>query len=215
MFIRKKEVWLPTWRGGLLLVLIAAALLFGAVRSLYPFLAVNASLPEASVVIIEGWMSDEELTRVVEAVRPGSPLLVATGGPVFFGLALMEEETYAGVTASRLLQLDVAPETILCAPAPDTAFDRTYAAAVAARLALEKRDLCGTPCTIYTVGAHSRRSLYLYRKAFGPDWPVGIVSLDSQQFDLRRWWRSSHAFKHVTGELISWIYTLCSPRKYA
>jgi hypothetical protein len=215
MFIRKREVWLPTRQGFLLLALLAAALLYGAVRSLYPFLALNAPLPDSSVVIIEGWMSDEEIAATVEAVRPRDPLLVATGGPVFFGLGLMEEETYAGVTASRLLRLGVPPEAILCAPAPDTPFDRTYAAALAARDALAAQGLRGQPCTIYTVGAHSRRSLYLYRQAFGPDWPVGIVSLDSRQYDLRRWWRSSHAFKHVTGEWISWIYTLCSPRKYA
>ena len=211
---RKKEIWIPSWQGTVLLILIAAALFFGAVRSLYPFLAQNVPQPDAEVVIIEGWMSDADLDAAAEEVRPGQ-LAVTTGGPVFFGLALIKEQTYAEVTAARLLLSGFPPERLLCAPASETPYDRTYASALAARDALAARGLRGQPCIIYTVGPHSRRSLYLYRKAFGPDWPVGIVSLESREYDLRRWWLSSHAFKQVTGELISWIYTQLSPLKYA
>jgi hypothetical protein len=171
-------------------------------------------VPNAEIIIIEGWLEDDELRVAANAIRP-EQIVVTTGGPVKFGGSLLKEKTYAEVTAARLRLLGMADEKILCAPAPNVRCDRTYASALAARDALKQRGLLGKSCNIYSTGAHSRRSFYLYRLAFGADYPVGIISLESQDADLSHWWRSSLAFKQVLSELVSWIYTLFSSCKYA
>jgi hypothetical protein len=110
--------------------------------------------------------------------------------------------------------MGIKPENILCASAPEVSCDRTWASALAVRRLLDKKGLHGTPCNLYALGGHTRRSLYLYRRAFGENWPVGAVSLESSEYDLERWWSSSLAFKHIINEWISWIYTRCTFWKY-
>ncbi|MEI7851679.1 MAG: hypothetical protein WCH86_07590 [Kiritimatiellales bacterium] len=205
---------MPTWQGSILLFLLVVGLFYGTTSRLYPFLAQNHPLPNAEIIIIEGWLPDAELKEAVRGIQPDQ-LIVTTGGPIKFGGVFFGEKTYAEVTAARLRLMGLSDETILCAPAPDVKCDRTYASALAARDALKRCGFLGMPCNIYSMGAHSRRSLHLYKLAFGADYPIGIVSLDSQEADLRHWWRSSLAFKQVLGELTSWIYTLFSSCKYA
>ena len=205
---------MPTWKGSVLLFLLVAGLLYSTTSRLYPFLAQHHPVVDAEIIIIEGWLEDKELQNAANAIRP-EQILVTTGGPIKFGGVFFEEKTYAEVTAARLRLMGLSDEKILCAPAPDVRSDRTYASALAARDALKQHGLFGKSCNIYSLGAHSRRSLYLYQLAFGADYPIGIVSLDSQEADLRHWWRSSLAFKQILGELTSWIYTLFSSCKYA
>ncbi len=212
--IRKKEVWLPTWQGIFLFTFVIGALVSGFIFNLYPFLAQTDPQSDAEFIIVEGWLNDAEFEVLSKVIKPGQ-VIVTTGGPVTFGDRLLKEKTYAEVTASRLRLAGFDPETIICAPAPDVKYDRTYASAVAAREALLKHGILGKPCNIYSMGAHSRRSHFLYTLAFGADYPLGVVSLESKETDLRHWWRSSLAFKHVTGEFIAWIYTLFSSCKYA
>lgn len=206
-------MWLPTWTGLVLAFLLIGGLLYGAVRNLYSFLAQNHPLPNAEIIVIEGWLPDNEFYKAVQDIRPRQ-IVVTTGGPMTFGGSLFREKTFAEVTATRLRLHGIAEEAILCAPAPNVQCDRTYASALAARDALAQRGLLGKPCLIYSLGSHGRRSLYLYKLAFGADYPLGILSLESQECDLRHWWRSSLAFKQVLTEFISWLYTLCSSCKY-
>ncbi len=212
-FFSKIEVWLPTRWGVVLLLILAVALVAFVILNLYPFLAPENPISDAQIVILEGWLPDAGLLRVFERTSPET-LLVTTGGPIKFGGSLLNEKTYADITAKRLRLLGVPSQSILVASASDVSMDRTYASAVAVRCALEKEGRFGSSANLYSLGAHGRRSLFLYRLVFGPNSPLGIVSLESEEFDLSHWWRSSHAFKHVLNELTSWIYTQCTWWKY-
>lgn len=212
-WFRKREVRLPTPAGCLVFAAAAILLSIAVIRSIYPFLSAGTPLENASLLMIEGWLPDESLDAVL-ADRTPEQRIVTTGGPVTFGGDLLEQKTYAEVTAARLQLAGADPESVLCAPAPDVACDRTWAAALAARDLLEREGLRGMPCNLYVLGGHTRRSLYLYRKAFGEDWPVGAVSLETDEYELQRWWRSSLGFKHMLSELLSWIYTQCTFWKY-
>ena len=209
---RKTEVWRPTRWGVLLIFLLLAIAGMGLSLSLYPFLAQNHPLPQAELIIVEGWLPDTELVQMV-ATDPGA-LWITTGGPIKFGGSLFDEKTYAEVTTARLKKMGVSSEAILTASAPEVDSDRTYASARAVRRVLEERGLFGRPANLYTLGAHSRRSFFLYKKAFGPSAPLGVVALESEEFDLRRWYRSSLAFRGVMGETIAWFYVQCTRWKY-
>jgi len=210
-FFRKTEVWRPT-RWGLVLILLLCVLFgTGLFFRLYPFLAQNAPLPQTELVIIEGWLEDTALAQVV-AEAGSNVLFITTGGPIKLGASLLKEKTYAEVTTARLHKLGVS--SVLTAAAPDTSKDRTYASALAVRRLLEERGLLGCSANLYSLGAHSRRSFLLYRLAFGPEVPLGVVALESEECNLHHWWSSSPAFKHVLSELTSWFYLLCTRWKY-
>ena len=211
--VRKTTVWMPTFSGFLLIFLLLGLFGFGFCSQLYPFLALSRPLPQPELVIIEGWLGDVELAALYERFEPGTRF-VTTGGPVKYGQSLLKEKTYAAVTAVRLRQFGAPEASVLAAPADDVACDRTYASARAVRKILEEKGLFGRPANLYSTGAHSRRSFFLYRRAFGQEVPLGVVSVDSEEYDLRHWWRSSLAFKHVINEWISWLYTQCTFWKY-
>lgn len=203
--VRKKEVWLPTWQGFILLTLVAGGLIYGAIGHLYPFLAQNHPLQNADIIIIEGWMADAELKEASKAIRSGQ-FIVTTGGPILFGQKIFEYDSYAEMATARLIALGVPAETIITAPAPNTQRDRTYVSAQAARRKLEELGVFGKSANLYTIGAHSRRSYLLYRVVFGKDYPIGVTSVEPPYYNLKHWYLYSEGFKHVTMEFISWIY---------
>lgn len=210
---RKKSVLWPTPVGLAVFSSLLFLLLLGLLAGLYPFLAQNHPHPNAEILILEGWMGDAELTAAV-SVAASNTLFVASGGPVEYGVLLFKEKTFADMTASRLLKLGVPASRILSAPAPDTKLNRTYIAALAVRDNMEQAGLLGRPANLVSVGVHSRRSGFLYRRAFGSEAPLGLVSLECARYDQRRWWRSSEAFKAVVTEMLSWIYVQCCRWKY-
>jgi hypothetical protein len=204
-FFRKKEVWLPTGQSLLLLTFLFGGLIFCATRCLYPFLAQQHPVKNAEIIIIEGWMADAELKEAAKSVHPGQ-IVVATGGPITFGQKILQYEDYAALGTARLIEFGIPPEQIVTIPAPDTARDRTYVSAQAARQRLEELGLFGKPANLYTVGAHARRSYQMFRKVFGKEYPLGVISIEPPHYNLKHWYRHSAGFKHVMIEFISWIY---------
>lgn len=204
-FFRKKEIWLPTAQSWAFLGVVLAVLFFSAIRYLYPFLAQQHPAPDAGMVIIEGWMADAELKEAAKAVRPGQ-IVVVTGGPVVFAQKILQYDNYAELGAARLIEYGIPAESIVAIPAPDTQRDRTYVSAQAARARLQELGLFGKTATLYTVGAHARRSYLMFRVVFGKDYPLGVISVEPPDYNLKHWYRHSAGFKHVMMELISWIY---------
>ena len=202
---RKKEMSVPTGPGwGLFAGALVLLLLFIWI-GLCPFLAVNRPQPGTEVLVVEGWLPDTELEQVLRDYRPGQKI-VTTGCAFEIGAQLIGMETYAEVSAARLIAAGISETNIVIAPARRVMRDRTYASAVAARVRMKETGLFGAPVTVYTAGAHSRRTLLLYRHAFGPDYPLGIVSLDVGDFPIEKWWYTSEGVKHVLMEGIAWVY---------
>ncbi len=204
-FFRKKAVWLPTVPSLILLLLLLGILAASLFFKVYPFLAESRPLPQAQLVIVEGWMADAELIVVANSIRPGQ-LVVTSGGPITFAQKILHYENYAELGTARLIEMGIPKERILIAPAPDTDRDRTFISAKAVRRKLEEEGLFGQSAQLYTVGAHARRSHLLYQRVFGRDYPLGVVSVAPAHYNLEHWYLYSAGIRHVTGELIAWIY---------
>lgn len=155
-------------------------------------------------------MDDAALRLAVRWLPPGG-VVVASGGPVLFAREMLGNETYAGLTAARLRRLGVPAESILAVPAPDTLQDRTYVSALAVRRRLEELGLFGRPANLVSSGAHARRSAEMFRRAFGEDYPLGVIAVEPPEYRLEEWYRHSFGVKHVLTELISWLYVRVVP----
>ncbi len=203
--VKRKEVWLPTWRGWLLLGVggVAAGLL--AIMTLVPFLAPVQPLSRG-VLVVEGWIPDYALEEAKAVFESRSyRCLVVTGVPIDQGYHISKEKDYAHLAESTLKQLGMKPETVVPIACPETLRDRTYATAQRVRAWLDSNSMADT-VDVFTLGVHARRTWLLYRMALGPQYTTGVIASQDRRFDRRRWWRSSSGFRTVTSEVIAYLY---------
>lgn len=204
--LRRRECLLPTWRGWLVLAGILALTAFAALKSAYPFLAVQQPA-SGGVLVVEGWAPDYVMADALNELRRGGyKEIFVTGVPLEAGDVLFEHRTYAELGAATLLKLGADPATVQAIPAPAVRQDRTYTSAVTLKVWLFEHGIPFQSVNVMTFGAHARRTRLLYEKAFGPSTQIGVVSVADRSFDPQHWWRSSQGFRIVTGEAIAYVY---------
>jgi hypothetical protein len=214
---RRRQIVVPTWRAWLLLFLLALGCGFLIVRTAYSFFAVTDPKP-GGYLVVEGWAPDYASREAIEEFKRHQYLkLFATGGPIEKGAPLTEYKTYAEMELAILARLGADTNALQAAPAPLVRQDRTYTSAVALKNWLTEHNLRATNLNLITVGPHARRSRLMFQKAFGGDTSIGIIAIEPYDYNRGNWWRSSHGFRDVTGEMLAYLYAklLFHPRKQA
>ncbi len=204
--VARRPCWVPTWRAWLLAFVLGAALLVGFLVGIHPFLAVNDPRPGGTLVI-EGWAPDAAFVKTIAEyeLHPYDRLIV-TGGPLEKGSPLIGYGTIAEVGAATFRKLRPDLTNMYAVSAPEVRQDRTYASAVALKKWLRERDQLPAKLNLVSGGPHARRSRLLFQKAFGDDAEIGIISMEDETYDPKRWWKSSQGFRIVVGELIAYVY---------
>ena len=203
---QRRQCLIPTLRGWLLLVVVAAALAVCSVKSVHPFLAVNDPLPGGALVV-EGWMPDYGFEQAIaEFRRHHYSKMYVTGGPMEVGSPLSEYRTFAELGAAILSKLGMEKEAVQAVPSAESRRDRTYASAVALRDLLQRHGELPQQINLISMGAHSRRSRLLFRKAFGGKSKIGILAITDKNYDSAQWWRSSQGVRTVIDEMVAYLY---------
>lgn len=203
---RRRECVCLTWRGWLLLGLLFGGLSFLSLHAVYPFLAVNDPVP-AGLLVVEGWVPDYAFEKTIAEFHLARYQRVyVTGGPLAAGAPLSEHQNYAQLGAAVLTRLGLPASDVQAVPAPAVPEDRTYTSALTLKKWLLDHHVAETNITVLTLGPHARRTRLLFEKAFGKDYHIGVVALDSRGFDPQHWWKSSEGFRTVTGEVIAYGY---------
>ena len=204
--LRRRQVLVPTWRGWLVLLAGFVVLAIIAIHEIHPFLAVNAPLP-GGVMVVEGWAPDQALSNAVAEFRRNHyDRMYITGGPIEAGAPLSEYQTYAARGSAILQKLGMLTNEIQAVPAPWVRQDRTYTAALSLANWLRAGGVRPTEINLITEDTHARRSRLLYRKALGSGVKIGVTAMPPQDYDPRRWWRSSVGVRSVIGETIAYGY---------
>lgn len=203
-FLMRKTLWLPSWKGWLLIFGLLVLAGFGAVRGVHPFLA--TSDPKlAEFLVVDGWVPDYALKRGLDiSVATHCRYLILTGGLV--SGAVEPEDTYGRIALQRLKNLGGETEQVRVVDSPAVMRDRTYSSAVAVREWLAAEGMAPKSITVLTLGTHARRSRLLFQKAFGAKVEVGIISVPDREYDARIWWRSSEGVKEVISEGAAYLY---------
>lgn len=209
-FFRKREIWLPTWRTLLLLMIIVVAGLAFAGKKLAWFLAVHQPVA-ANYLVVEGWLDKSELQQAVTEFETGKyHAIITTGGPIYKEVNPVYS-SYAERAAKALQQLGIAADRIIIVPAPASAQERTFLSAVMVRNYLIKMTkTLPDALNLFTSGVHARRTFYLYQQAFRQT-PVklGIIAAKPGEYSLDRWWQTSAGAKTVLTEFIGWLWVRC------
>lgn len=190
----------------MLLIAVTALVVF-SIRGAYSFLAVNDPVDNGALVV-EGWLPDYALQEAIAEFRKGShSQIFVTGGPLENGAPLSEYGTFAELAAATLLRLGLETNAVVAVPTPRVRVDRTYASALALKSWLETHGIAETNFNVISLGPHSRRSRLLFEKALGRDYKVGVIALESQAYDTKRWWASSAGVRAMMDEMIAYVYT--------
>jgi hypothetical protein len=203
---QRRVCTLPTWRGWVLLFVLATAVTIALARQMCAFLTVRDWVP-GGVMVVEGWVPPHAAREAVEEFRRHPYLgIYVTGGPIEEGDPFVAYENYARLTAARLLEMGAPAASIHAVPAQGVAKDRTYATADALKAKLQADGIPTSRITLISIGPHSRRSRLLYEMSFGSASQIGVIGMRPQDYDPDHWWRTSKGFRTVISEFIAYGY---------
>lgn len=175
-------------------------------RTLHRFLAVTAPV-SANVLVVEGWLTDHAVQVAVEQFAQGGyELFVASGGPMPRGALVSGYETYAALAAAAAVRVGLPKERLVVAEARRTYRHRSFESAKAVQAKLHEQSLEVRGVNVVTEGPHARRTRAVYRKVFGRETPVGVLSVEPEEYDARRWWASSEGLKTTLVEFFGWWF---------
>ncbi len=206
LFVRR-ERWGLSRRG----CMTFAGLLLGGVAVLclciHPFLSVTRRVI-SPVLVVEGWIHPYAMeAAVLEFEEGGYTEILVTGGPVSgIGAYRNDFQTTASVGADNLRATGLPRARVTAVPARARSRDRTYGAALALRAWLQRERPTINRINVLTEDCHARRTRLLFRKALGPEFEVGIISVANPDYDPRRWWRYSEGVREVLGEFTAYVY---------
>lgn len=212
---RRRQVWLPTFWGALLLIALAAALAIAALRHLGDYLAPNEAAAGrdgrgARTLIVEGWLDEDGLDDAIAVVARGRyERVVTSGSPIESWREGLAWPTYAERAADYLRRHGVSRIPVVPVPAPKSAQDRTFLSAVVVRDWLRQQGGAVDAVDLFSSGVHARRSWLVYRIAFGPEIEVGVFAARPRRYPLERWWATSDGAKSVLDEAIGLAWTKC------
>lgn len=198
-------------RYAIVLGVIVAAAVALATR-VHAWLALNAPIDTATILVVEGWIPDYALAAAVEEHASGRyRTLATTGVPLALGSHLSTYKSYAKVAAASLVAMGIDQATLMAVPAPRLSRNRTYAMALALAQRLRADEAAPAAINVFTLGAHGRRSQLMYTLAFeatGLTTEIGVIAHPDRDYDANAWWRYSEGVKRVIVEAIGYLHAL-------
>jgi uncharacterized SAM-binding protein YcdF (DUF218 family) len=203
----RKERWSLSWRGRLILALLALSSALFLLLNIHPFLAETHRV-DTNVLVVEGWIHEYAIRAAEKEFKTGSYKRVfTTGGPVTgLGGYINDYQTSASVGADLLKNAGVPPEAVQMVPSRVMDRDRTYSSALALRDWFRDHNLVIHRFNVLTEDCHARRTQLLFHEAFGKKFTVGVIPVSNPDFNPKDWWRYSDGVREVIGESIAYIY---------
>ena len=179
---RRRTVWLPTLFGTLLWIAVATIVVVVAMRGAGGYLRVNEPAHGrdgrgARLLVVEGWLDEDELGDAIAAFRRGGyERVVTSGGPIDGWHEGQSATNFAERAAGYLTRHGLADAPVAAASAPASAQDRTFLSAVVVRDWIRREGLTPDAIDVYSAGVHARRSRLVYRLAFGAPVEIGMLA---------------------------------------
>jgi len=204
--IHRREMWVPTIQGGIVTLLFIATLILFILTHIHSFLAPNSPI-KADILVVEGWVPDYALKKAIDEFNRGSyKKLITTGIPVEEGYYLSHYKNAAEMAAATLRVLNFDRDKLVAVPASKVNINRTASTAVALRQWLADSDLKVKSINLQSFDVHARRSWLTYKQALAPDIKVGVITVNSDDYNPDKWWFYSAGVRLIISETISYIY---------
>ena len=197
------------------LKLLGLAILFASfafVLRIHDFLAISHPV-DGNILVVEGWIRNSPAIREAsqEFYRGHYKWLVIVGEPIGGDEGARDQKDSAELAARQLREFGVDENVIIVLAVPNVTLHRTYASALALRnwLKMSKTDTTGI--NVFTLGAHARKSLVLFRRAFGPGTNVGVIAGTDDTYYAGRWWLSARGIYVIVRKTLGYLYSVLWP----
>jgi hypothetical protein len=172
------------------------------------FLAVT-DRPGEDVLVVEGWIGYSGVRAAAAEFLGGKyRQVVATGGLTSERWDTVQL-SYAEMAKRDLLAAGVPRTAVILAIPRETGEQRTFACALATRAALARQSLQPQFLTVFTLGAHARRSRAIFAKAAPAGTKVGVIAWRPPGESEKPWWHSSDRaedfLKETVGSLLEFL----------
>jgi hypothetical protein len=166
-------------------------------NALSAYLTVNKPVPQAQVLIVEGWLFDSFLPNVKQEffsnhykyiIISCGPEAVETDGDHVFQTRGNKWEDHVKRT---LISLGCDSSIIKTAIVKKMTNHNTLAMALAAKQWFNENDPAVTRVNICSAGPHGRKTWIAYQRALGKSFEVGIYSYFRTRIPVTRWWKES------------------------
>ncbi len=99
-------------------------------------------------------------------------------------------------------------DSVIAITALNANISRTYSSALYFKKWYMGSPFKGRYVNIVSVGLHTRRTWMVYKKVLGRDTDVGVILIDSEEYNKYNWWKSLAGIKDTVCEMASYIYTV-------
>jgi uncharacterized SAM-binding protein YcdF (DUF218 family) len=208
-FIERKECNVLTWKAKGI-ILLGMVCVFAVIFLKLPLFLSKSAPVQGDVLVLDGHMPDYAIQKAIQVFDSGSyQRVIVTGGNLPSGYYISGMKTMAELSYATFLELGFDSTKIVAIPGGEVLRNRTYNSALSLRHWLEEENIKSIKIDVFCVGCHARRSEYLFKKALGENYDVGVVSVDDESYDIRNWWKSSKGTRTVVSETIGYFYSIC------
>lgn len=204
---KKKNCIKLSWFSILLITILLLVLLKIIANSLYDFLS-PVKTTDTHVLVVEGWIDDFGIKEAYNIFQEGDyDLIITTGGPLEIGYLVTHFATSADLGKATFLSLGMDSTKIVSVSSKLVLTERTYQSAQTLNNWLNENRPDIKSFNFVSLGPHTRRSWFLFRKAM-PDKDIGVIAIRDKRFDAKKWWKSSKGTRTVLTETIGYFYVL-------
>ena len=204
---QRRTLWWPTWTGWLSLLAVIALPILLWVFIGEAFLSRTVREP-ADVLVVEGWIGSAGTRVAKREFESGGYRYIVTSSGLSGENWNPRRWNYALEAEQQLLGSGIPRDRVMAAVPRDVETHRTFESAAAVWRTLQARAIQPRSITVFTRGAHARRSRLVFARIFGSSTPVGVISWMPTGAKTGAWWESSQRAGDMLKETVGYLFEL-------
>lgn len=169
-------------------------------KAVYSYLCLTKPI-KAEVLVVEGWLSDCMLKEAAGEFLRGDYSYCLVSGQINSSRSQIETLHNFGVDSTVVKFIGVVAHRGYS----------TFNMAVAAQEWLQKNDPKASTLNVFTAGPHGRKSWTIFKRVFGKQYSVGVLSCPVEHCNAGLWWKSKSGPRNLIKYGIGYIYALVWP----
>lgn len=207
---KPKRIYLPTWQGWILLILVLVGFILTFFLNAHHFLATTNRVANADILVVEEWSMHVTADAAAREFKEGNyQHLFISKTLEYNNQDSSIQNIRRSSAANRMVSLGIPEDRIIECYFPATESHRSLAMARGVRDALRKSGIKSKGVNVMAPATHARKTWLVHRRALVTEAPAGIVAITPGSYDPARWWMNSQSAKWVmnnyAGLLYEWI----------